>query len=100
MRPLDPRSRRVPRPELLRPLLAAGRLQRLVLLTRQQPDDPRLLLRPRALRARMTRRAVLPREPRLEDHAVLRVGVREPREALLARRASRCSAVPVPSEDP
>jgi len=33
MSPLDARTRRVPRPELLRPLLAAGRLQRLVLLT-------------------------------------------------------------------
>src|SRR3954470_24149644 len=82
MRALDARTRRVPRPELLRPLLAAGPLQRLVLLTRQQPDDPRLLLRLRALRPRRTRRAVLPREPRLEGHAVLRIGVRQPGDAL------------------
>src|SRR5512135_3024648 len=95
MRPLDARTRRVPRPELLRPLLAAGRLQRLVLLTGQQPDDPRLLLRLRAPRPRRTRRAVLPREPRLDDHAVLRVGVRQPGEALLARRASHHLTVPV-----
>src|SRR3954447_16978554 len=45
MRPFDARTRRVPRPDLLRPLRAAGRLQLLVLLTGQQPDDPRLLLR-------------------------------------------------------
>src|SRR3954447_25528680 len=100
MSPLDPRSRRVPRPELLRPLLAAGRLQRLVLLTRQQPDDPRLLLRSRALRPRGTRRAILAGEPRLEDHAVLRVGVREPGDALLARRARHHLTVPVHREAP
>src|SRR4051794_25692694 len=100
MRSLDPRTRRVPRPELLRPLLAAGRLQRLVLLTGQQRDDPRLLLRLRAPRPRRTRRAVLPREPRLEGHAVLRVRVREPGDALLARRASHHPTVPVHREAP
>src|SRR3954451_1553835 len=98
MRPLDARTRRVPRPELLGPLLAAGRLKRLVLLARQQRDDPRLLLRPRALRPRRTRRAVLPREPRLERHALLRVGVRQPGEALLARRTSHHLTIPVPRE--
>ena len=41
---LDAGPRRVPRPEFLGCLLAAGRLQRLMLLTGQQPDDPRLLL--------------------------------------------------------
>src|SRR3954454_1535046 len=100
MSPLDPRSRRVPRPELLRLLLAAGRLQRLVLLTRQQPDDPRLLLRLRALRPRRTRRAVLPREPRLEGHAVLRIGVRKPGDALLALWASHHLTIPVHREAP
>ena len=50
------------------PCSPPGRLQRLVLLTRQQPDDPRLLLRPRALRPRRTRRAILAGEPRLEGH--------------------------------
>ena len=44
MRPLDARPRRVPRLELLRLLIAAGPLQRLVMLARLQPDDPRLLL--------------------------------------------------------
>src|SRR3954465_1505714 len=100
MSPLDPRSRRVPRPELLRTLLAAGCLPRLVLLTRQQPDDPRPLLRLRAPRPRGTRRAVLPREPRLDDHAVLRGGVRQPRHALLARRACHHLTVPVHREAP
>src|SRR3954447_9108450 len=71
MSPLDARSRRVSRSELLASLLAADRLHLLVLLTGQQPDDPRLLLRPRALRPGGTWCAVLPREPRLEDHAVL-----------------------------
>src|SRR5947209_19224271 len=98
MSTLDPRTRRVPRPELLRTLLAAGRLQRLVLLTRQQPDDPRLLLRPRALCPRRTRRAILAREPRLEDHAVLRISVGEPGETLLALRASHHLTVPVHRE--
>src|SRR3954471_3498554 len=100
MSSLDARPGRVPRPELLRPLLAAGRLQRLVLLARQQPDDPRLLLRLRALHPRGTRRAVLLREPRLEDHTVLRVGVRQPGDALLARRASHHPTVPVHREAP
>src|SRR6185437_9130223 len=100
MSPLDARTRRVPRPELLGPLLAAGRLQRLVLLTRQQPDDPRLLLRSRALRPGGTRRAILAREPRLEDHTVLRIGVREPGDALLARRARHHLTVPVHRETP
>src|SRR5262249_26305055 len=63
MRPPDACPGRVPRAEFLRLLLAAGRLQRLVLLTRQQADDPRLLLRPRALRPVRTRRAIRPREP-------------------------------------
>src|SRR3954449_10595957 len=98
MSPLDPRTRRGPRPELLRPLRAAGRLKRLMLLTGQQRDDPRLFLRLRALRPRRTRRAVLPREPRLEDHAVLRVRVREPGDALIAHRASHHLTVPVHSE--
>src|SRR3954447_9830778 len=100
MSPLDPRTRRVPRPELLRPLLAARRLQRLVLLARQQRDDPRLLLRLRAPRPRRTRRAVLPREPRLEDHPVLWVRVGEPGDALLALRASHQLTVPVHREAP
>ena len=59
MRPLDARPGRVPRPELLGLLRAAGPLQRLVMLTRLQPDDPRLLLRLRTLRPRRTRRAIV-----------------------------------------
>ena len=55
---LDAGPRRVPQPEPLGPLLTAGRLQRLVLLAGQKPDDPRLLLRPRALRPQRTRRAI------------------------------------------
>src|SRR3954469_3003771 len=100
MSPLNARPGRVPRPELLGLLLAASRLQRLVLLTRQQPDDPRLLLRPRALRPRRTRSAIRPREPRLQDHPVLRVCVREPGDALLARRAGHHLTVPVHREAP
>src|SRR4051794_41724420 len=100
MRALDPRPRRVPRPELLRPLLTAGRLQRLMLLTGQRRDDPRLLLRLRASRPRRTRRAILAREPRLEDHAVLRGGVRQPGDALLVRTASHHLTVLVHREAP
>src|SRR3954466_2409979 len=105
MSPLDPRSRRVPRSELLRPRLAAGGLRRpppppARAPARQRHDDPRLLLRLRAPRPRRTRRAVLPREPRLEGHPVLRVGVRQPRDALLARRASHHPTVPVHREAP
>src|SRR4051794_25996356 len=100
MRALDPRPRRVPRPELLRPLLTAGRLQRLMLLTGQRRDDPRLLLRLRALRPRRARRAVLAREPRLEDHSVLRGRIRQPRDALLTRRASHHLTAPVHREAP
>src|SRR5512135_2397452 len=85
MRPLNARPGRVPRSELLGRLLAAGPLQRLVLLTRLQPDDPRLLLRLRALRPRRTRRAILAGEPRLVNHAVLWIRVGEPGDALFAR---------------
>src|SRR5512135_2347231 len=66
MRPLNARPGRVPRPELFGRLRAAGPLQRLVMLTRLQPDDPRFLRRLRALRPRRTRRAILAREPCLE----------------------------------
>src|SRR4051812_26724981 len=100
MSPLDARPGRVTRPELLGLLLAASRLQRLVLLTRQQPDDPRLLLRLRALRPRRIGRAILAREPRLEDHAVLGIRVRQPRDALFACRASHHLPVPVHHEFP
>src|SRR5512135_221275 len=100
MCPLDARPGRVPRPEFLGRLRAAGPLQRLVMLTRLQPDDPRLLLRLRASRPRWTRRAILAREPRLEDHAVLWIRVGEPGDALLARRASHYLPVPIHHEAP
>src|SRR6516162_7097001 len=90
----------IPRPELLGRLRAAGPLQRLVMLTGLQPDDPRLLLRLRASRPRRTRRAILAREPRLVDHAVLWICVREPGDALLARRAGHHLPVPVHHEAP
>jgi hypothetical protein len=82
MRSLDARPGRVPRAELLSSLRAAGPLQRLVMLTRLQPDDPRLLHRLRALRPRRTRPAILTRKPCLENHAVLGIRVQEPRDAL------------------
>src|SRR6478752_5212800 len=100
MRPFNTRPGRVPRAESLRLLLAAGCLQRRVLLTRQQPDDPRLLLRPRALLPKRTRRAIRPRESRLEGHAAFAVRVRQPGEALLARRASHHLTPPVHHEAP
>src|SRR5512142_1778786 len=100
MRALNARPGRVPRPELFGRLPAAGPLQRLVMLTRLQPDDPWFLLRLRALRPERTRRAILPREARLEGHAVLRVGVGEPGDALFARRASHHLPVPVHHEAP
>src|SRR5512147_1484008 len=100
MCPLDARPGRVPRPELLGLLRAAGPLQRLVMLTRLQPDDPRLLLRLRTLRPRRTRRAILAREPCLENHAVLWICVREPGDALFARRASHHLPVPVHCKAP
>src|SRR4029077_17682351 len=53
---LDAGPRCVAPPELLGRLLATARLECLVLFTGQQPDDPRLLLRPRALRPQGTRR--------------------------------------------
>src|SRR5208337_1140602 len=86
--------------ELFGRLLAAGPPQRLVMLARLQPDDPRLLLRLRALRPERTRRAILAGEPRLEDHAVLRICIREPGDALFARRASHHPPVPVHDKAP
>src|SRR6516164_7517057 len=100
MRPFNTRPSRVPPAESLRLLLAAGRLQGLVLLTRQQPDDPRLLLGPRALSPKRTRRAIRPRESRLEGHAALAVRVRQPGDALLARRAGHHLPLPVHHEAP
>src|SRR4051812_44732257 len=100
MRTLDTRPGRVPRPQLLGRLLAAGPLQCLVMLTRLQPDDSRLLLRLRTLRPRRTRRAIRAREPCLENHAVLWIGVRQPGDALFARRASHHLPVPVHHKAP
>src|SRR5512135_1808952 len=100
MRPLDTCPGCVPRPELLGLLIAAGPLQRLVMLTRLQPDDPRLLRRFRTLRPRRTRRAIRARKPRLENQAVLGIRVRQPGEALFARRASHHLPLPVHHEAP
>src|SRR5512135_1511303 len=100
MRPLDTCPGCVPRPELLGLLLAAGPLQRLVMLTRLQPDEPRLLRRLRTPRPRRTRRAIVARKPRLESHAVLGIRVREPGDALFARRASHHLPLPVHYEAP
>src|SRR5262245_38383131 len=95
MRPLDPRPSRILLVELLGLLPPPGRLQRLVLLTGLQPDDPRLPLRLRALRPERTRRAILPREPSLEGHSTLRIRVGQPGDALLARRAGHDLPLPV-----
>ena len=72
----------------------------LVMLTRLQADDPRLLLRLRALRPERARRAISPGEPRLKDHAVFRVGVGQPGDALLPGRAGHHLPVPVDDEVP
>src|SRR6516164_7324298 len=98
MRPLDARSRRVAQLKFLCRLLPPSLLQRLVMLTRLQPDDPRLLLRLRTLSAERTWCAILPGETRLEDHPVLRIGVRQPGDALLARRAGHHLPLPVHHE--
>src|SRR5512135_2967593 len=100
MRPLNPRPRRVPRPELFGRLLATGSLECLVMLTRLQSDDPRLPLRLRAPRPRRTRRAIRAREPRLENHTVLGIRVRQPGDALFARRASHHLPLPIYHEAP
>src|SRR4051794_37788107 len=65
------------------------------MLARLQPDAPRLQLRLRASGPERTRRAILPREPRLERHTILRIGVGQPGDALLARRAGHDPALPV-----
>src|SRR5262245_66214464 len=100
MCPLDPGTRRILPAELLGLLPPPRRLLRLVLLARQQPDDPGLLLRSRALSPERARRAILPREAGLEGHAALRIGVGQPGEALLARRAGHDLLRPVHREAP
>src|SRR6516162_5781698 len=100
MRPFDPGPGRVLLAELLSLLPPPSRLQRLVMLARLQPDDPRLLLRLRAPRAKRTRRAILAGEAGLEDLAVLRIGVGQPGDALLARRAGHDLPLPVDLEAP
>src|SRR5512135_367913 len=100
MRPLDPSSGRVLLAELLGLLPPPGRLKCLVMLACLEPDDPRLLLRLGALRPERTRRAILPREPRLENLAVLRIGVGQPGDALLACRAGHDLPLPVDLEAP
>src|SRR5262245_20624016 len=72
---LDPGPRRILLAELLGLLLPPGRRQRLVLLTGQQPEDPGLLLRSRALGPQRARRAILPREAGLEGHSTLGIGI-------------------------
>src|SRR5262249_19033276 len=81
--------------ELLGLLSPPGRLQRLVLLTRPQPDDPRLLLRSRALRPERARRASLSREPGLQGHSTLGICIGLPGVSLLARRASYDLLLPI-----
>src|SRR5512135_3547164 len=100
MRPLDPSSGRVLLAELLGLLPPPGRLKCLVMLACLEPDDPRLLLRLGALRPERTRRAILPREPRLENLAVLRIGVGQPGDALFACRAGHDLPLPVDLEAP
>src|SRR5262249_40061220 len=100
MCPLDPGTRCILPAELLGLLSPPGRLQRLVLLTRQQPDDPRLLLRFGALGSEPARRAILPREPGLEGHSARRIRVRQPGNAFLAGRARHNLLLPVHLEAP
>src|SRR6185437_13535513 len=100
MRPLDPGTRRVVLAELLGLLVPPGGLERLVLLTRQQADDPGLLLRFRASGTQRARRAILPREPRLEGDSILRIRVGQPGDARLARRAGHHLLLPVHREAP
>src|SRR5262249_11964825 len=97
---LDPGTCRILPAELLGLLPPPGRPQRLVLLARQQPDDPRLLLRSRASGPDRARRTILPREPSLEGHAALRIGIGQPRDALLSRRAGYDLLLPVHREAP
>src|SRR5262245_35212987 len=90
MRPLDPGTGCILLAELLGRLPPAGRLERLVILARLQSDDPRFLLRLRALHPERTRRAILPREPRLEDHAVgVQVAVRREKARIFSGCESR-----------
>src|SRR5262245_30215494 len=100
MRPFDPGPSRVLLAELLSPLPPPGRLQRLVMLARLQPDDPRLLLRLRAPRAKRTRRAILAGEAGLEDLTVLRIGVGQPGDALFARRSQSTAKLPLSKPSP
>src|SRR5215216_2177700 len=73
-------------------------LQGFILLARLQPQKPRLLLRLGAWRAVDTWRAILAGKAHFPHHAVLRIGVREPRDALLARGASDHLALPIDQE--
>src|SRR6478735_589714 len=78
MSPLDTRPCGIARSESLGPLFPSGSLQRFMMLTRLQPDDPWLLLRLRAPSPKRAGSTIFPSEPRLEDHAVFRIGVGEP----------------------
>src|SRR5215210_3800881 len=53
-------------------------LEGLILLTRLQTDETRLLLGPRTVGSGWTRRTVLAGKTHLPHHAIFRVGIREP----------------------
>src|SRR2546421_5916779 len=64
----------------------AGGVQRLVLLPGLEAHKAGLLLGPRTLRPVGARRAIFASKAHLPHHAVLRIGVREPGDTLLAHR--------------
>src|SRR5512132_2476031 len=75
----------------------AGGLQCLLIVLCLQPDDARLALGFGAARPERTWCAVPAGESGLEHHAVLRISVWQPRDALLAGRAGH--HLPVPLDD-
>src|SRR5215470_4464897 len=70
------------RESLGRLTLSCG-VQRLILFLRLEPYDAGLLLGPRTLGALWTGCAILPGKARLPCHPILRIRIREPRDALL-----------------
>src|SRR3954454_7337448 len=98
VRALDPGAGGVAQPERLGFRLLARALQRLEVLARRPPDEAWLALAAGAARAQRAWEAVPAREARFKAHPALRVGARQPGDALLACRAGHYLAVPVHSE--
>src|SRR6516165_12480456 len=98
MRTLDSRPSGILLAERCGFLMLSSQLQCFMARPSLQADDPRFLLRLRTAGTVGTRSAILAGESCLKGYAILWVGIGQPGNALLARRAGHHTALPVHDE--